>query len=478
MRNSVINMNDYRTISDSIQSPPPILCECRELMTDLLRQSLPNMLDEVDDVLVDIAVRTSNSQERTKYFNATHEVRLMRHNIEQKCIENYVELFSESLCSDNNEMNEVESNEVEGAKDMSIVAMENATNKVRSNCHHALLNLDKQMSNVLKNYDMQAKKNPLSPETVCKAFYNACEQIDSGIEIRLIIFKYFEKSILPLLNDVYLKINHVLEGGSSSRVDLSIELQRTSIEVDRNEGFQSITDVKQTVTSEIQSLLTDQHVPDFVSEFLLNQWVKLLVRIYDKSGMKGDSWQHAMETAEDLIWSVASLSSRQDKDRLDKLWPDLVLRLRNGMKMISMPLHQVNNFISNLLKHRASLTMLAALTQSKENDANLIKPEKIKAMKMIKKSDAGQVMTREKDLDSTGSEDITMPVLKKHSGKRPSLSDSLSNYQSKETDFDSVIDEDIKISGPKKDTDSRPFMDELFVENFNVKGFKTDITGG
>jgi len=464
----MINMNDYRKNSDSIQSPPPILCECRELMTDLLRQSLPNMLDEVDDVLLDIAVRTTNSQERTKYFNATHEVRLMRHNIEQNCIENYVELFSENLRSDNNE-----TKEVEGAKDMSIVAMENATNKVRTNCHHALLNLDKQMSNVLKNYDMQAKKNPLSPETVCKAFYNACEQIDSGIEIRLIIFKYFEKSILPLLNDVYLEINHVLETN-----DLSMGSQQTSIADDRSEGFQSIADVKQTVTSEIQRLLTDQHVPDFVSEFLLNQWVKLLVRIYDKSGMKGDSWQHAMETAEDLIWSVGSLSSRQDKDRLDKLWPDLVLRLRNGMKMISMPSHQVNNFISSLLKHRATLTMLAALTQSKENDANLIKPEKIKAMKMKIKLDAGQVMARENDLDSTGSEDKTMPALKKDSGKRPSLSDSLSSYLNKEEDLECIEKENIKISGRKKNTDSRPFMDELFVENFDIKGFKSDISGG
>ncbi len=426
----MINMNDYRTNSDSIQSPPPILCECRELMTGLLRQSLPNMMDEVDDVLLDIAVRTTNAQERTKYFNATHEVRLMRHNIEQKCIENYVELFSENLRSDNNEMKEVE-----GAKDMSIVAMENATNKVRSNCHNALLNLDKQMSNVLKNYDMEAKKNPLSPETVCKAFYNACEQIDSGIEIRLIIFKYFEKSILPLLNDVYLEINHVLEGGSSG-----MESLQTSIEVDRSEGFQNIADVKQAVTSEIQSLLTDQHVPDFVSEFLLNQWVKLLVRIHNKSGMKGDSWQHARETAEDLIWSVGSLSSKQDKDKLDKLWPDLVMRLRNGMKMISTPPHQVNNFISSLLKHRATLTMLAALTQSKKNDANLIKPEKIKAMKMKIKSDTGQVMTGKKDLEC-------------------------------------VEKQDIKISGRKKNTDSRPFMDELFVENFDIKGFKSDITG-
>ncbi len=103
----MINMNDYRTKSDSIQSPPAILCECRELMTGLLKQSLPNMMSEVDDVLLDIAVRTTNSQERTKYFNATHEVRLLRHVIEKKCIENYIELFSENLSSDIYEMKDI-----------------------------------------------------------------------------------------------------------------------------------------------------------------------------------------------------------------------------------------------------------------------------------------------------------------------------------------------------------------------------------
>jgi hypothetical protein len=437
-------------------------------MTGLLKQSLPNMMSEVDDVLLDIAVRTTNSQERTKYFNATHEVRLLRHVIEKKCIENYIQLFSENLSSDIYEMKDIGA-----AKDMNIVAMENATNTVRNNCRQALLSMDRQMSNVLKNSNMEAKKNPLTPEIVCRAFYNACELIDSGMEIRLIIFKKFEKTILPLLNDVYLEINHILEGDSSS-----MESQRTSTTVDRGEGFQNIADVKQTVTSEIQYLLADQHVPDFVSEFLLDQWAKLLVRIHDKTGMKSDSWRHARETAEDLIWSVGSLSSRKDKDRLDKLWPDLVLHLRNGMKMISMPPHQVNNFISSLLKHRATLTMLAALTQSKKNGGNLIKPEKIKAMKKNIKSDSGQVMAREKELDSTGSEDKTMPVLKKHSEKRPSLSDSLSNYLDKDVNLESVEKENIKISAPQKNTYNRPFMDELFVDNFNIKGFKTDITGG
>ena len=85
------------------------------------------MLDEVDDVLLDIALRTTNPQERRRYFNAMHEVRLKRHRIEKKCIENIVELFIENKHqSDNSDIGGIE-----GVKDMNIVAMENAINKAR-----------------------------------------------------------------------------------------------------------------------------------------------------------------------------------------------------------------------------------------------------------------------------------------------------------------------------------------------------------
>jgi hypothetical protein len=403
-----------------------------------------------------------------------HEVRLKRHRIEKKCIENIVELFIENKQQSDNR-------DIEGVKDMNIVAMENAINKARKNCSLILRKLDENMNHILINDVMDIKVNPVSPEIVCMAFYNACELIDSGTEIKLIILKYFEKSILPLLSDVYLEINHVLETGDSSRaelsrVDLPIDSQQTSTAVDHGKAYQNISDVKQIVTSEMQNLLTDQPAPEFVSDFLLNQWAKLLVRIYDKNGTNGDSWQHARETAEDLIWSVGTLSSGQDTDRFEKLWPDLVMRLRNGMKMISMSPHQEADFISILFKHRASLSMLTALTKSKENDASLIKPEKVNALKM--NSGSGQVMENEKDLDSIGSEDVTEPGLKTHKDKRPPFIKRLFNTNSKEAEPGNVKNGDLTIPGPRIQADNRPFMDELLVDNFNIKGFKSDITGG
>ncbi|MCK5667904.1 MAG: hypothetical protein KAI15_02370, partial [Gammaproteobacteria bacterium] len=62
-------MNEFRTRPEAGQNIPTKLYECREIMAGHLKQSLPILMDEVDDVLLDIAIKTTNSQERTKYFN-------------------------------------------------------------------------------------------------------------------------------------------------------------------------------------------------------------------------------------------------------------------------------------------------------------------------------------------------------------------------------------------------------------------------
>ncbi|MCH8976678.1 MAG: DUF1631 family protein [Proteobacteria bacterium] len=279
----------------------------------------------------------------------------------------------------------------------------------------------------------------MSPEIVCQAFYKACELVDTGAEIRLIIFKYFEKYVTSKLNDVYLEIDHVIDARGSTGGSVPGE-QQTCNDENSNQGYQRIAGVKQTVTSKIQELLAGKHVPDFVSDFLLKHWIKLLTLIYDKNGMNSDAWQHAIETAEDLVWSVVNVSSQEDRDRSDKLWPDLIKRLRNGINMISMSSHEEADFISSLLKHRATLTMLGSLSKTRNNGVTLINSEKIDALKTRLKSANEQSDHEKVDPNSMGSEDTTLPAI-------------------------------------KTQDDRRPFMDELLVDNHHTKGFKSDIDG-
>lgn len=425
-------MKDYGTKLNSDQEISSILYECRELMTDHLKHSLPNLMDEVDDVLLDIALKTTDSQERTKYFNAMHEVGLKRHNIEKKCLENFAGLFNDKIRSDY-----TASNECEGAKDIDTIMMSNAVNKIRNDCHLALLNLDECMGKILNTGKANAISNPVSPEVVCTAFYNACELADTGTEIRLIIFKYFEKYVTSMLNDVYSEINDFIKSGSATNESIS-KNKTTATDNVSSKGYQSIADIKQTVIAEIEHLLVDEHVPSFVSDFILNHWVKLLARIYDKNGINSDAWQHAIDTVEDLVWSVGSISSKQDREKFDELWPDLIMRIRNGINMISMSSPDATDFMSNLFKHRATLSMMRALSKTKNSDVNLINPEKIKALKM-KVKQADEISEAKKmELERLGTEDITIPVLDKLS------------YM-------------------------RPFMEELLVDNRDIEGYNSDI---
>ncbi|MFB3091117.1 MAG: DUF1631 family protein, partial [Gammaproteobacteria bacterium] len=196
--------------------------------------------------------------------------------------------------------------------------------------------------------------------------------------------------------------------------------------------------VKQTVTSKIQELLAGKHVPDFVSDFLLKHWIKLLTLIYDKNGMNCDAWQHAIETAEDLVWSIVNVSSQEDRNRSDKLWPDLIKRLRNGINIISMSSHEEADFISSLLKHRTTLTMLGLLSKTRNNGVTLINSEKIDALKKRLKSANKQSDHEKADSSSIGCEDIIPPA--------------------------------IEVQGNR-----RLFMDELLVDNHDVKGFMSGI---
>lgn len=461
-------MKDDRIKSVSDKEAPTILHECRELMTCHLKQTLPDMMDAVDDVLLDIAIKTTNSLERKKYFNAMHEVRLKRDDIERQCIENFVELFNEDLGSDNHARNESE-----GSKDMGSMSMTATINKIRNNCHQALLNLDKRMNMVQKSDANNIRRNPFSPEVICQALYNASEQLGPGAEIRLIMFKCFEKCVTFSLNDVYLEIDNVLESGRSG-IKPGLKKQQSSTVDNSSRSYTNIALTRQTVTSEMNNLLRDKHTPEFVSDFILKYWVILLIRIYDRSGKHSDAWRHAIDTVNDLVWSVGSISSKEDRDRFDKLWPDLIKRLRNGINMMSMSANEETDFISRLSKHRATLTRIGALSKFKNKDVTLVKPEKISALKMKIKSAFVQPVAKEMGLDSTGSGDTTLPTIKKLSSERPFMDELLVDNHDTEVDLNNTGSENTTMPGLKKLANKRLFMDELLVDNKNIEGLKRD----
>ena len=92
-------------------------------------------------------------------------------------------------------------------------------------------------------------------------------------------------------------------------------------------------------------------VPDVIQKFFHNRWKELLVFCYFDEGEEGESWRKAVETMDQVIWSLTPISSPEDRKKLVQLLPELLNRVKDGMKQISLPTEERKQFLAALANH-------------------------------------------------------------------------------------------------------------------------------
>ncbi len=114
-------------------------------------------------------------------------------------------------------------------------------------------------------------------------------------------------------------------------------------------------------------------IPDVIQKFFHNRWKELLVFCYFDEGEEGENWRKAVETMDQIIWSLSPISSPEDRKKLVQLLPGLLTRVKDGMKQISLPKQERKQFLAALASHH-----LAAVRASNgESDAQVPAPEPI-----------------------------------------------------------------------------------------------------
>ena len=73
-------------------------------------------------------------------------------------------------------------------------------------------------------------------------------------------------------------------------------------------------------------------LPGAVLEFLIEQWLKLLILIHVRRGTTSDAWTKAIETMDQLIWSVQPKQSSEERRQLAAAVPPLLKRVTAGLK--------------------------------------------------------------------------------------------------------------------------------------------------
>ena len=197
-----------------------LLKHCRELASSTLISALPMVMDKLDDALFDLANRSNNNKEQAIYFETMREVRVKRASIETE----FRRFFKESVRSTIERLagtNRASSFSETSSADLGLVdeddleeilAVTNMVRKIRSNCKQPLYALERRIAELLAVDELKPDDNPFGPEAMCNAFKDACGQIDSSVEVRLIILKLFDRHVGAEAENLYCEINDYLVG--------------------------------------------------------------------------------------------------------------------------------------------------------------------------------------------------------------------------------------------------------------------------
>lgn len=211
--NNIIPFPDYDYPGKMDRNRQSLIEHSRDLIDQKVMTAVGSMLERVDDTLFDLADRASNTIEQNLYFDAMREMRIKRNRIRVEFRQKMLELFAAGL-------RECESRQKSGdeydLQDLSLIeeddleeslAVNNAVTKLSGSCREALFALDKRMGCLLEDPELEKHINPFGPENICNAFRQACQSLESGIEVRLIVFKLFEKYLVTALDEAYRETN-------------------------------------------------------------------------------------------------------------------------------------------------------------------------------------------------------------------------------------------------------------------------------
>ncbi|HED15863.1 MAG TPA: DUF1631 domain-containing protein [Gammaproteobacteria bacterium] len=215
-KKNIVEMHQYaRKLS-------PRACDIMQ-QTELLAISstdmaIKSMMDKADDTLFDLANKADSNVKQQLYFDAMRDIRLRRKHIEQKFIELYkkqFELFAagKPLGIDLQEIipdQEIALELIDDSNMEEDIALANMAARSARENYQALYELTIRLSALSGRENLDATSHPLSPNSVAHAIGACLEHMDIEFQVKLIVYKLFDKYVFATMASVYKDINSLL----------------------------------------------------------------------------------------------------------------------------------------------------------------------------------------------------------------------------------------------------------------------------
>lgn len=118
--------------------------------------------------------------------------------------------------------------------------------------------------------------------------------------------------------------------------------------IDAEDGKARAEQARKTVATEIQLRTMAHNLPELVLDLINGPWSNVLFVTGLKYGFASAEWQEQLRALTDLVWSVQPCSSKTDRQKLIRLIPELMGRLRRGLDSISYNPFEVAELFTGL----------------------------------------------------------------------------------------------------------------------------------
>lgn len=214
---NIVQLNEFEKTRTGItrQEAVGLLRECREVAFRRLSAAVIRMMGKVDDTLFEWSEKSEHKLDQNLYFDAMRELRLKRASMEIGFKAQLVEGFNREI------RKEGESDDNLRCEQMSLVdeagleealAVKDMVTKIEVECKQELHHLSRRVGVLLNDPEMTRAKNPIGPDVICNAFLEACGHFDTGIKVKLIVMKLFDRHVLnEEIRPLYLEVNRMLK---------------------------------------------------------------------------------------------------------------------------------------------------------------------------------------------------------------------------------------------------------------------------
>jgi hypothetical protein len=131
--------------------------------------------------------------------------------------------------------------------------------------------------------------------------------------------------------------------------DKKVEAQ-TSAVAQKVAQTENLAVAKTAAEDEVKVRVQAHRLPGAVLEFLVEHWLRYLLLVHAKFGRNGAEWKDAVETMDQLIWSVEPKEKPEDRRKLAASVPGLVKRITAGLQAIEAAKEVRERFFGELMK--------------------------------------------------------------------------------------------------------------------------------